>query len=163
MAKSESGNVEIHLETLLLNDVMNESIALLKPQITSNNLTLINHLNIANPKVVADFTGLKQVFINILSNAIKYNSDEGKITIESDVIDSSYLRIFIIDTGNGIAENDLEKLFLPFERLDIKNNIEGTGIGLVITQNIIELMKGKIGVKSTKGKGSTFWIELPLP
>ena len=163
LAKVESGSVEINLERLLLNDVMNESIALLKPQITNNNLTVINQLSNSNQNVVADFTGLKQVFINVLSNAIKYNSDNGKIIIEYDIINSKYLHVLISDTGNGIAENDLDKLFIPFERLDIKNNVEGTGIGLVITKNIMELMKGKIGVKSTIGKGSTFWIELPLP
>lgn len=79
-----------------------------------------------------------------------------------EVIGSLRLRISITDTGEGIAQEDLAKLFHSFERLNTRFNVEGTGIGLVITKNLIELMRGNVGVASTPGEGSTFWVELEL-
>jgi len=112
--------------------------------------------------VQADRTRLKQALINLLNNAIKYNFVNGNITISTEATLNNWLRINIIDTGPGIASEKQSQLFTAFNRLGAEQTeIEGTGIGLAYTKEIIELMGGKIGVDSALGKGSTFWIELP--
>jgi len=111
----------------------------------------------------ADKRRLRQVILNLLSNAIKYNDENGELTIVVEETGESKLRIAVSDTGEGIPENKLNRLFKPFSRLDAENTeIEGTGIGLVVCKNLIELMNGTIGVESEVGRGSTFWFELPL-
>jgi len=96
-----------------------------------------------------------------LSNAVKYNNENGKIIISCNKVDNYYTRVSISDTGDGLAQEKQDQLFKAFNRLGAQNSeIEGTGIGLVITKNIVELMGGNIGVDSQVGKGSTFWIEL---
>jgi signal transduction histidine kinase len=102
------------------------------------------------------------VLLNLLSNAVKYNNENGRITLNCEIIDKQRLRICVSDTGDGLSETEIEKLYMPYERLDADINIEGTGIGLVITNTLAELMGGATGVFSTKGEGSTFWVELAL-
>lgn len=111
----------------------------------------------------ADPTRLKQALLNLLTNACKYNRTGGTVSIECNAVEDSRVRISIRDTGRGIPIELLDKLFQPFSRLGAESSsIEGTGIGLVISRQLIELMGGRIGVDSQAGVGSTFWIELPL-
>jgi CheY-like chemotaxis protein len=121
--------------------------------------------------VKADRTRLKQILINLLFNAIKYNSPSGSVVVEyalhpaeslrANAADS--IRISIRDTGTGLAPEELAQLFQPFNRLGREASAEeGTGIGLVVTKRLVELMGGKIGVRSTVGAGSTFWFELEM-
>jgi len=112
--------------------------------------------------VRADYARLKQVLLNLLSNAVKYNREKGLITLDCEITDMQRLRICVTDTGEGVSVEDITKLFSPFERLDAGSDIEGTGMGLVITKFLVELMGGVIGIESKKDEGSTFWIELPL-
>ena len=99
--------------------------------------------------------------INLLSNAIKYNREDGTITVNCSANALSHLRISIKDSGSGLSSDQLAQLFQPFNRLGQETGtVEGTGIGLVVTKQLVELMKGKIGVDSTVGVGSEFWIEL---
>ena len=111
-----------------------------------------------------DRVRLKQVILNLISNAVKYNRQGGKVHVETRESEApGYLRIMVIDTGIGIAEQKMGELFQPFNRLDAaKSGIEGTGIGLSITRQIVELMGGTVGVESELGVGSTFWFELPV-
>jgi CheY-like chemotaxis protein len=114
------------------------------------------------PLVVhADRTRLKQVIINLLSNAIKYNRMGGTVTVDCTVITAERIRITVTDTGGGLAPEKLAQLFQSFNRLGQETGAEeGTGIGLVVSKRLVELMNGVIGVDSTVGKGSVFWIEL---
>jgi CheY-like chemotaxis protein len=111
--------------------------------------------------VKADQTRVKQVFINLLSNAIKYNREGGQVEVTCSAEGPERLRISVRDTGLGLSAQDLAQLFQPFNRLGQQAGAEeGTGIGLVVSKRLVELMGGSIGVESTVGVGSVFWIEL---
>ena len=113
--------------------------------------------------VQADHTRLKQVLVNLMSNAVKYNRVGGRITVSAAMAGPDRIRISVADTGAGIAPDRLGELFTPFNRLGAEGtDIEGTGIGLVICKRLSEAMNGRIGVDSASGAGSTFWIELPV-
>ena len=114
-----------------------------------------------NLSVWADALKTKQILLNLLSNAVKYNRSGGSISFNIHYYDNDKLRLSITDTGYGIDRKNMDKLFQPFNRLDAeKTTVEGTGIGLAISKTLIEKMGGSIGVISTKGQGSTFWIAL---
>ena len=162
LAKIESGQVEMHMQDVNVSDVLHQSINLIKPQAETRRLEIVDNISAKGYIAYADDTRLKQVLVNLLTNAVKYNSLNGRIDLDSEVLDHQTLRISISDSGNGLSEEDINKLFIPFERLDTVNNVEGTGIGLVITKHLIENMGGSIGVDSKQSKGSTFWIQLAL-
>lgn len=149
------------LEDVSLTYVLGESVALLNPVAAEYNIKLINNLEENDLHIVkADTKRLKQVFINLVSNAIKYNHENGIVTISSQPVSKDKIRVLISDTGDGLTEEQVKGLFTPFQRYNTKR--EGIGLGLYITQHIIELMHGEIGVESEIGKGTTFWFELPL-
>jgi hypothetical protein len=107
--------------------------------------------------VEADAVRLKQVFLNLLSNAVKYNREGGKVSINSTLDGQGLVSISITDTGLGISMDRLGELFKPFNRLGAEfTSIEGTGIGLVITKRLLDLMQGELEVDSNPGEGSTF-------
>lgn len=113
--------------------------------------------------VEADSLRLNQAVLNLVSNAIKYNKPNGSVVISYEERDGGKVRLGIRDTGHGIAEHHKSKLFKPFERFDVDiDQIEGTGIGLSITKQMIELMNGTIGFESREGKGSYFYIDVPV-
>jgi len=163
LAKIESGKLEISLEDVFVDDILKQSLVLIDSQARANKIKVVDLVTGNGLFVKADPTRLKQVFLNLLSNAVKYNCENGQIKIECDNIDDQRLRISISDTGLGLSNDAIAKLFTPFERLDADNTIEGTGIGLVITKRLVEKMNGTIGVESSQDRGSTFWIELIKP
>ncbi len=117
----------------------------------------------SDPYVMADRQRLIQVLLNLVSNAIKYNRANGTVTISCKELPEARLRIEVADTGPGIAPDDISKLFVPFERLGAaQTTIEGTGLGLAFSRRLVEAMDGAIGVESTPGRGSTFWVELAV-
>ncbi|NOQ34725.1 MAG: PAS domain-containing protein [Methylococcaceae bacterium] len=162
LAKIESGKYEVKKEKLALIPIIESSLSLVKPIADKNNIRIINEIDLEHElNIIADETRLKQVLVNLLSNAIKYNRPEGLVTLSCQHQGEKLLRIKITDTGNGMTKKELTQLFQPFERLNADaSNIEGTGIGLVITKHLVELMAGNIGVSSNKGEGSCFWIDL---
>lgn len=159
LSEIESHKLKVIIEDVSLADNLGESIAILNPVAAGFHIELIS--NVENIYLVkADEKRLKQVFINLISNAIKYNHDNGKVSININNIAGEKVRVSVSDTGSGLTSEQIKGLFQPFQRYD--KSREGLGLGLYITQNIVELMGGKMGVESEPGKGSTFWFELPL-
>ena len=161
LSQIESGALTLSYEPVLLNDVMQECRAMIEPQAGTRNISM-NFPVFSRPLfVMADRTRLKQVMINLLSNAIKYNKTGGRVTVDFSHPKPAVIRISVHDTGDGLTAEKIEQLFQPFNRLGKESGVEeGTGIGLVMTKRLMELMKGAIGVSSTPNEGSEFWVEL---
>jgi signal transduction histidine kinase len=160
LAKIESGNIEISLELVALPEVVDECLALTRP-LADERAIRIESDDCSGIVLGADTLRLKQVLLNLLSNAIKYNLPGGQVRLHFSG-DDHLTRIMVSDNGPGIPTERLGELFQPFNRLGAEAGaIQGSGIGLTISRQLVELMGGKIGVESTPGAGSTFWIELP--
>ena len=162
LAKIESGNIDLSLEPVELLPVIEECQSLVS-SLSQKRQIKIDTEAVRPFSVRADRTRLKQVLLNLLSNAIKYNKCGGKVWLETVPGRDDRLQLRVTDTGPGISEAKLLELFQPFNRLGADaSEIEGTGIGLTITQRIMEMMGGSVGVNSEPGVGSTFWLDLPL-
>ena len=161
LAKVESGQVPLTEEPVSLAEVMLECQAMIEPQAQQRDIKLAFPQFDIPYFVRADQTRVKQVLINLLSNAIKYNREHGTVEVNCTASTPERIRISIKDSGAGLSPEQLVQLFQPFNRLGQETGTEeGTGIGLVITKQLVELMGGTIGVASTVGVGSEFWIEL---
>jgi PAS domain S-box-containing protein len=161
LAVIESGRLSLSLEPVSLTEVMLECQSMIEPQVQKRAIRL-SFPQTSHPWFVrADRTRVKQVLINLLSNAIKYNRAGGSVVVACSAISAERIRISVTDTGAGLPDDKLAQLFQPFNRLGQEaSGEEGTGIGLVVTKRLVELMGGVIGVESTVGVGSEFWIEL---
>ncbi len=162
LALIESGKLSLSLEPVSLAEVMLECETMMESQAGKRGIT-VSFPQFALPCFVkADRTRLKQVLINLLSNAIKYNTSggNGRRQVRA-IMPPQRIRICVEDTGEGLAPDKIDQLFQPFNRLGQEASTEqGTGIGLVMTKRLVELMGGVIGVESAVGKGSVFWIEM---
>lgn len=164
----EAGKKALLPEPVALTSLIDEIIDSLQGVASKRSVTIsFFDKNTNNHIVVADRIRLKQILINLMGNAIKYNRENGTVTIQTAVQSAGEkedprIRISITDTGFGIRQEDAEKLFQPFERIGAdKTEIEGTGLGLMLVKKLTEAMGGKVGIFSEVGAGSTFWIELP--
>ena len=157
----ESGRMSLSPEPVSLIEVILECQTMIESQAQKRGIQ-ITFTQFDNQWFVhADRTRVKQVLINLLSNAIKYNRDRGTVVVDCTAVSPERIRISITDTGAGLPPEKLAQLFQPFNRLGQENSTEeGTGIGLVLSKRLVELMEGVIGVESTVGVGSVFWIEL---
>lgn len=162
LARIESGKMTVLLQSVSIHSTIQASIEIIQPLLSTKQIHLINQCD-TTASVLADPTRLKQVFVNLLSNAAKYNNIQGSIDITCEYQENNLIRLCIADTGPGIAPENFAQLFKPFERLGAEfTEIEGTGIGLALSKQLAELMGGILGFDSALGKGSMFWIELPL-
>jgi PAS domain S-box-containing protein len=163
LAVVESGKMSLSPELVSLAEVISECQAMMEPQAKQRGISMtFPRLDIPY-YVRADRTRVKQVLINLLSNAIKYNREQGIVEVKCTATSPERIRISVKDTGAGLPPGKLKQLFQPFNRLGQESRAEeGTGIGLVMSKRVIELMEGAIGVESTVGVGSVFWIELLL-
>ncbi|MBX3626730.1 MAG: response regulator [Rhizobacter sp.] len=160
LARIESANLMLSPEPVEMAALLKECHTMLEPAAAQRGLHMLMPVD-PSLTVVADRTRLKQVMLNLLSNAIKYNRDDGAVVVECASFNSGTARIVVRDTGPGLRPEQVASLFQPFNRLGQEAGaVEGTGIGLVVTKRLVELMGGRIGVHSTPGVGSEFWIEL---
>ena len=163
LALIESGKAMLSQEPVALVDVMLECRAMVEPQAQKRGIAMTFPLRDSAWFVNADRTRLKQVLINLLFNAVKYNRPDGTVVVECRPAAADTLRISVRDSGAGLSEEQLGQLFQPFNRLGKEAGAEeGTGIGLVVTKRLVELMGGSIGVNSVVGVGTEFWVELRL-
>lgn len=163
LARIESGHTQVSLERINLQDVLDETLEIISPLAASQNISLHIQQDTAYDCVVeADYTRLKQILINLFSNAVKYNRPNGSVTLKCERHDDT-LHLRVCDTGMGIAADKMEQLFEPFNRLGAEHGgIEGAGVGLALTRKLARLMNTDILVKSTEGEGSEFYFHLPL-
>ncbi len=163
LALIESGKVILSREPVSLVEVMLECQAMIEPQAQKRGISMTFPRFDVPYFVMADRTRVKQILINLLFNAIKYNKPNGTVAVEYAVRSADAIRISVRDTGVGLSPEQLALLFQPFNRLGKETGAEeGTGIGLVVTKRLVELMEGTIGAESSVGVGSVFWIELNL-
>ena len=166
LTQIESGKLALSVESISLTEVMLECQAMIEPQSQKRGIKMTFPQSDLGNYVHADRTRLKQVLINLLSNAIKYNQANGTVVVDCTLIAAEGLnperiRVSVRDIGEGLSPDKLLQLFQPFNRLGKERSMEeGTGIGLVMSKRLVELMGGLIGVESTVGFGSVFWFEL---
>jgi PAS domain S-box-containing protein len=163
LSRIEAGAVSISTEAVSVRDVLEEVDRTLSPLANRQNVELrVEPLPSGLPMVAADRTRFSQILINLGSNAIKYNRPDGEVVFAVSESEE-HVRITVEDTGIGIPTDKQHTLFQPFQRAGQETGpIEGTGIGLVITRRLAQLMKGEVGFQSVPGKGSQFWITLPI-
>ncbi len=163
LSRIESGRLTLSLDTILPMDGLASCLSLVESLAYNNQITLhVDDSVHKMPPLKADLTRFKQVILNLLTNAIKYNKTGGSVTITASEVDSM-VDIKVTDTGIGIPVEKQQDIFVPFARLGQDNTtIEGTGIGMTITKQLVELMHGTVGFESAVGQGSTFWVKLPV-
>ncbi|RKP49897.1 PAS domain S-box protein [Cohnella endophytica] len=164
LARIESGVISMELELISVLSLVEDCLGMIEPMIKEKGITLTHHVteDMASFEISADRTRLKEILLNLLSNAVKYNKYKGSISIHYERFDG-YFKIHISDTGYGIAPDKLDKIFDSFYRIkDNHVNVEGTGIGLPIAKQLIELMGGSIEVQSKLDEGSRFSIVIPF-
>ncbi len=162
IARIESGHLPLNIESVPLAIALQEALTLVSPMAADAGIRLLPLPTLAaDSGIVADRQRLTQVLLNLLSNAIKYNRPQGQVSIDVKV-EQQRIAVSVSDTGKGIAADRLDQLFKPFERLEIDPNVEGSGLGLALSKNLLEMMQGSLTVQSQAGVGSRFTLELPF-
>jgi len=164
LAQIESGKTNLTIDSYNINGLLNDCLSIIKPVADKHSIKIDNKISSFSDCIIdVDERRFKQVLLNLLSNAIKYNSENGEVIIDCSPIEDNILALSVTDTGNGLTPKQQDNLFKPFERAGADHShIEGIGLGLVISKDLIELMGGMMGVESEIGKGSRFWITAPL-
>ncbi|MEI8085086.1 MAG: PAS domain S-box protein [Paludibacter sp.] len=169
ISRIEAGRLSLTIEPVQLKPIIEEIMDSVQPLVLAKQLTLILNDTPGNEQfVLCDKKALKQILINLLNNAVKYNREGGTITVKTKLRQETeggkdVVQISINDTGLGIDQDQIPKLFIPFERIGAEStHTEGTGLGLAVVKKLMDAMEGEFGVDSTVGKGSNFWIQLPL-
>ncbi len=162
LSRIESGNVRLQIETLVIGDLLSATLALVEGDARSRNIRISQEMIDGAHTLVGDATRVKQILTNLLSNAVKYNAESGRVHIGCRMSSTDTVEIAVTDTGLGMTPQQLSELFQPFNRLGRERSTQpGTGIGLVISQRLAELMGGSLRARSVAGQGSSFILRLP--
>lgn len=164
LSRIDEGNLAVSISDVSLSRLTQESISLVKHKLDFRNITIHNLItDDDNISVKVDETRLKEVLVNLLTNAVKYNTDNGLVSIGYKKNGEDHICIYVSDTGKGLSKEEQDKIFEPFNRLGAEyTDIEGVGIGLAISKKLMDIMDGSIGVESEKGQGSTFYLDCPI-
>ncbi len=163
ITRIEAGRMTLSIEPVLATTVIGEAVDLVRPQAASRHIQLVTPSAEGKPVyVLAEQQRLKQVVLNLLSNGVKYNREGGTLTVSCEATSERQYRITVTDTGGGIPPALLSRLFTPFDRLGADSRIEGTGLGLVLSRNLMMAMGGTLSVESEVGRGTSFALDLPL-
>jgi PAS domain S-box-containing protein len=163
ISRIEVGRMQLSLEPVSVVETIQETLDLMRPLAAERKIQLVANVDLdASVHVLADRQRFKQVLLNLLTNGVKYTPIGGSVTVSSTTNGDDKVRLRVADTGPGIAQEKLARLFTPFDRLGAEqSNVEGTGLGLALSQRLIQAMGGGIGVEKSFSSGSIFWIELP--
>ena len=163
LSKIESGETHLSIDNYKLIDLLYNSLLTIRPIADKQSIEIESKVDpLLTCRINVDKNRFHQILLNLLSNAIKYNSENGKVTIDCILMDKNILCLSVSDTGKGLTTEQQSRLFKPFDRVGAENShIGGSGLGLVISKDLIEQMGGTIGFESEIGKGSRFWIQIP--
>lgn len=164
MAKIESGKMTLHYEAVSIHDVCADAARLMRGKVAEAGLTLTLDVPETLPELQADHRGLKQVMLNLISNAVKFTPEGGQIQVRAERLASGMVQLSVTDTGIGIAAEDVARLARPFEQVEGQHSktTQGTGLGLALTKSLIELHGGEMWIDSEPGQGTTVAFTLPL-
>lgn len=163
LSRIEAGKLTVSPEAVHAGELIDDTVSLIRPQATERDIRVMVDGAPCDSYVITDRQRCRQVLLNLLSNAVKYNHDGGSVEVSCHQPHDQTMRISVRDTGSGIAPDQQAQLFEPFERLGADTtSVEGTGLGLALTKQLVERLGGVIGVESVPGDGSTFWIDLPV-
>ena len=163
LSRIETGDLQMEICSVACAVQIKHVLQLVESAMKRRNITLQLELDESAPPVKADVVRLRQVLLNLFDNAIKYNRAGGRITVRYQQVQDTYCRVSVEDTGNGLSAEEIKKLFLPFSRPAASySRVEGTGIGLSYSKQLVEWMQGRMGVDSQQPQGSCFWFELPI-
>lgn len=162
ITRIESGRVFLSIEPVLVDELLQEAYDLTSSLAGEHGIQISTDNCAEGAFLLADRQRIKQVLLNLISNAIKYNKKDGTVLVRSSHSTEQRIRVEVIDSGIGIKEEHRERLFVPFDRLGAEaSGVEGSGIGLALSKQLVQAMNGQIGFSSTIGVGSTFWVDLP--
>ena len=164
LAKTESGKMKLHIEKADVSELCRSAMAAFSTVTKQKRIKIKLRIGEDVPELVTDAGKVQQILDNFLSNAVKFTPEEGRIEIGAEMLDEKTVRIFVSDTGCGMAEDDKEKIFEKFTQVDgsITRESTGSGLGLAISKELAGLLAGSIGLESEFGKGSTFRLDIPV-